>query len=83
MAPTLDEERRVRIRKASAETRLSDLRHDALRYLNIVTAVATLLGDIDTESVEGLTTEYSKWVEQLLEAARDLRDVLDMYAFTE
>lgn len=76
----LDDERRTHIRRADAETRLTGLGHDALRYVNIVAAIAALLGNVDPEKVDGLPEEYSKWIVELRDAAQRLRDLIDLYA---
>jgi hypothetical protein len=62
------------------EQRFWSLRHEILRILNIVGPIAGLLKIVDTDKAKDLPEGYSGYVERLMTAIEELRDVANKYA---
>lgn len=61
------------------EQKLTDLRHEILRILAALEPNVALIGDIDPMKIEGLPEYYGRCVTRLIDAVKDLRNLIDIY----
>lgn len=71
------DEIREQYENASLEEKMILIRYGNIQYLTRITGYAKLLKSIALRNIEELPDDYSKWCEQIIEAANNFADEID------